>query len=128
MNLNNVQLVGNVVRDPEIHRTPNGTPVTNISLGVNEVVQVVDDMKKKITTFVDVQVWGTSAENLAKLVHKGEELFVQGSLRQETWDDKQTGKNRSKVFVRADSWQFTQYRATEAARHAAQNRGQEVTR
>ena len=118
MNINDVKIVGNLVKDPEVRHTPKGTPVANVSLGVNETY-TVDDEKRKLTTFVDVQIWGPSAENLAKMVRKGQEIFVDGALRQETWDDKETGKPRSRLFVKADSWQFTQYKAAEELRTAA---------
>jgi single-strand DNA-binding protein len=128
MNLNEVRVVGNLVKDPEIQHTPKGTPVTNISLGVNDVLPVVDDLKKKVTTFVDIQVWGPSAENLAKMVRKGQEIFVAGALRQDTWEDKETGKQRSRVFVKAENWQFTQYKAMEERRGAARAQGQGMQR
>jgi single-strand DNA-binding protein len=128
MTINDVNLVGNLVKEPEVRYTPKGTPVVNISLGVNEVVPVVDDLKKKVTTFVDVQVWGPSAENLAKLVRKGQEIFIKGALRQDVWDDKETGKNRSKLFVKADSWQFTQYKASEQQRESARAQAQGMER
>jgi single-strand DNA-binding protein len=121
MNLNEVRVIGNLVKDPEMQHTPKGIPVANIALGINEVVPVVDDLKKKVTTFVDVQVWGPSAENLAKLVRKGQEIFVAGALRQDTWEDKETGKARSRVFVKAENWQFTQYKAMEERRGAARS-------
>src|ERR1700738_2438782 len=107
MNLNDVKVVGNLTRDPEIRFTPKGTPVANVSLGVNENY-TVDEEKRQVTTFVEVQVWGSSAENLAKLAGKGQEILVEGSLRQESWEDKESGKNRSKLFVKAERWQFTQ--------------------
>jgi single-strand DNA-binding protein len=119
MNLNDVKIVGNVVRDPEIRYTPKGTPVANISLGINEIY-TIDDEKRKVTTFVDVQAWGPSAENLAKLVHKGQEIFVEGALRQDQWEDKETKQKRSRLFVKADRWQLTQYRASEQARQQAE--------
>ena len=128
MNINDVKIVGNLVKEPEVRYTPKGTPVANISLGINEVVPLVDDLKKKLTTFVDVQVWGPSAENLAKLVRKGQEIFVKGALRQDVWDDKETGKNRSKLFVKADSWQFTQYKANQQQRDTARAQAQGMER
>jgi single-strand DNA-binding protein len=57
MNINDVKIVGNLVKEPEVRYTPKGTPVANVSLGVNETYSV-DDEKRKVTTFVDVQVWG----------------------------------------------------------------------
>jgi single-stranded DNA-binding protein len=65
---------------------------------------------------------------LAKHAKKGEQLFVSGPLRQSTWKDPETGKNRSKLFVKADSWQFVQYKSTEAQREAARAQSQGVQR
>ena len=112
MILNDVKVVGNLVRDPEVRFTPKGTPVANLALGINETY-TVEDEKRQITTFLDVQVWGPSAENLSKMVRKGQEIFVEGALRQDRWVDKESGQNRSKVYLKADRWQFTQYRRQE---------------
>lgn len=109
MILNDVKIIGNLVNDPEARFTPKGTPVANFSLAINETYRV-DDEKRQITTFVDVQLWGPSAENCAKLARKGQELFIEGSLRQDHWEDKQTGQNRNKLYLKGERWQFTQYR------------------
>jgi single-strand DNA-binding protein len=127
VNLNDCKIVGNLTRDPEIRYTPKGTPVANVSLGVNERY-VVDGEKKEVTTFLDVQVFGPSAEHLAKLATKGQEIFVEGALRQNQWEDKDTGKNRSKLFLKAERWQFTQYRAAEEQRQAAKIQAQGMER
>jgi single-strand DNA-binding protein len=127
MNINDVKIAGNLVKEPEVRHTPKGTPVANISLGVNETY-TVDNEKRKVTTFVDVQVWGAGAQNLAKLARKGQEIFVEGALRQDMWDDKETGKNRSRLFIRADSWQFTQYKANEQQRETARAQTQGMER
>ena len=128
MQVNDVNLVGHLTRDPEVQYTPKGTPVTKAGVGINENYTTPDGEKKSVTTFVDIEVWGASAENLAKLARKGEQLFVQGSLREEQWQDKETGKPRWKLFVKAEKWQFTQYRVTEAARQAAKQQAQGVER
>jgi single-strand DNA-binding protein len=127
MQLNDVKIVGNLVKDAEVRYTPQGTPVANVSLGVNENYSV-DSQKKTLTTFVDVQLWGPAAENFAKLVEKGQQVFVEGSLKQEVWQDKETKQNRSRLYVNAARWQFTQYKATEALRQRSQAQGMEVTR
>src|ERR1700740_1996601 len=80
--------------------------------GINETYRVEEETRQ-LTTFVDVQVWGPSAENFAKLVRKGQEVFIEGPLRKDRWEDKQTGQNRSKLFLKAERWQFTQYRRPE---------------
>ena len=126
MDLNDVKIAGNLVKEAELRYTPQGTPVANVSLGVNETF-AVDNEKRTTTTFVDVQLWGTAAENFSKLVQKGQQILVEGALRQDNWEDKQTKQNRSKLFVRAERWQFVQYKANEAQREAsrAQAQGQE---
>ena len=98
--------------------------MANASLGVNESY-TMDNQKKNVTTFVEVQLWGAAAENFAKFVEKGQQIFVEGALRQDTWQDKETKQNRSKL---ANSWQFVQYKAVEAARQTAQTHGVEVRR
>jgi single-strand DNA-binding protein len=118
MILNDVKIIGNLVHNPDVRFTPKGTPVANLSLGINETY-TVEDEKRQITTFVDVQVWGPSAENLGKMVRKGQEILIEGALRQDRWEDKQTGQNRSKLYVKADRWQFTQYKRQEESTEAA---------
>ena len=109
MVINQVNVSGHTTKEVDLHFTPDGTPVANISLGVNEVFNGGDEKKRKeITTFVDCQIWGGAAESMAKAVEKGTQLLVTGSLRQGHWKDKETGKDRTKMFVKVDSWQFVQ--------------------
>jgi single-strand DNA-binding protein len=126
MNLNDVKIAGNLVQEPELHYTPQGTPVTNVSLGVNETY-TSNNEKRTATTFVEVQLWGAAAENFAKLVQKGQQILVEGALRQDTWEDKLTKQNRSKLFIKAERWQFIQYKSLSARREAvrAQEQGPE---
>jgi single-strand DNA-binding protein len=125
MNLNDVKLVGSLVKDPEVRATSNGKSVANFSVGVNESYTTDKGEKRSTVSFVDIEAWGASADNLAKLAKRGAEIFVQGSLRQSVWNDSRTGEKRSKLYVRADSWQFTQHLGTAAPERM---RGQEVTR
>ena len=112
MILNKALFVGNLTANPELIHTPKGTPVVNASLAVNEFYTGEDGERQQITTFIDVKVWGPSAENFAKLARKGQEILIDGSIRQDTWEDKESGQKRSKLYVRADGWQFTQRKAT----------------
>ena len=68
---------------------------------------------QKITTFVNLEVWGKPAENFNKLVRKGQELFVEGKLRMDEWTDKQTNARRTRLYVLVENWQFTQYKRQE---------------
>lgn len=105
-NLNKVMLIGNLTRDPELRHTPKGSAVTDLGLAVNRKVQDGSGGWKDETTFVDVTVWGSSAENAHKYLSKGRGVFVEGRLQMDTWDDKATGQKRSKLKVVADNLQF----------------------
>ena len=115
LQLNRVQVVGNLTRDPELRLTSENNPVVEFSLGVNERLNNGQGKEppRQITTFLDVQIRGKAAENLSKLAKRGHEMFVEGSLRQSNWKEPDTGKTRSKIFVRAESWQFTQHKGSE---------------
>ena len=112
MNLNRIMMAGNLTKDPELRKTPTGKVVTKISIAANARYGTGED-RKTDTTYIEVDVWGVPGENLSKLARKGQEILVEGSLKQDTWEDKQTGESRSKYFIRADSWQFTQKKVQE---------------
>lgn len=105
-NLNKVMLIGNLTRDPELRHTPKGSAVTDLGIAVNRKVQDGNGGWKDETTFVDVTVWGSSAENAQKYLSKGRGVFIEGRLQMDTWDDKATGQKRSKLKVVADTLQF----------------------
>ncbi len=104
--LNKVMLLGNLTRDPELRHTPKGSAVTDLGLALNRRVQDGNGGWKEEVTYVDVTVWGNSAENAHKYLSKGRGVFVEGRLQMDTWDDKETGKKRSKLKVVADNLQF----------------------
>ncbi|HEY0793453.1 MAG TPA: single-stranded DNA-binding protein [Chthoniobacterales bacterium] len=110
MFLNEVKLVGNLTSDPQLRGTPKGHQLADIRLGVNETYDTEAGERRQVSTFVDVRVWGPSAQALARLARKGQELFVEGKIREFRWEDAETGENRSKLYLKAERWQFTQYR------------------
>lgn len=103
---NKVILIGNLTRDPELRYTPKGTAVAKVGLAVNR--QWKNDAGEKMdeVTFVDVDVFGRTAENVGQYMRKGSSMLVEGRLRLEQWDDKQTGQKRSRLGVVAESVQF----------------------
>lgn len=105
-NLNKVMLIGNLTRDPELRHTPKGSAVTDLGIAVNRKIQDGNGGWKDETTFVDVTVWGSSAENAHKFLSKGRGVFIEGRLQMDVWDDKATGQKRSKLKVVADNLQF----------------------
>ena len=108
MNINKLLLTGNLVADPELTETKNGKSLVKVALANNDSFLTESGDRETVTSFVDLQLWGKSAEALAKNGKKGQELFVEGQVRQERWTDKQ-GANHSRLVVRVDSWQFTQF-------------------
>jgi single-strand DNA-binding protein len=98
-NLNKVMLIGNLTRDPEIKYTPKGTAVAQLGLAVNRVWSNDAGEKQEETTFVDVELWGRQAEVAGEYLRKGKPVFIEGRLKLDSWDDKQSGQKRSKMKV-----------------------------
>lgn len=105
-NVNKVLLIGNLTRDPELRYTPKGTAVADLGLAVNRRVPDGSGNWNEETTFVDVTVWGNTAENAQKYLAKGRAVFIEGRLQLDTWQDKQSGQNRSKLKVVGENVQF----------------------
>jgi len=102
--LNKVLLMGNLTRDPEVKYTPKGTAVCDLGLAINDSYKAQDGTIKETVTYVDVEVWGRTAENCKQYLTKGRPVFVEGQLRLDQWE--QEGQKRSKMKVRADRVQF----------------------
>ena len=105
-NFNKVILAGNLTRDPELRYTPKGTAVAKLGLAVNRSWTTETGEKREEATFVDVDAFGKQAEVISQYLRKGRSLLVEGRLRLETWDDKQTGAKRSKLGVVLESFSF----------------------
>ena len=105
-NLNKVLLMGNLTRDPEVRYTPKGTAVTELGIAVNRIYAGESGEKREEVTFVDVTVWGRTAENVGEYLRKGRPVFIEGRLQLDSWEDKQSGQKRNKLRVVADNVQF----------------------
>lgn len=103
---NKVILVGNLTRDPELRSLPSGMSVARISLAVNRRYTGKDGENKEEVTYVDVDVFGKQAETIAKYCTKGRPLLVEGRLRLDQWDDKNTGEKRSRLGVVLENFTF----------------------
>src|SRR5215510_9965607 len=103
---NKVILMGNLTRDCETRFAGSGTAIVKFGLAVNRRFQDADGNWKDQPTFIDVTMFGKRGEAFARFHTKGKPAFVEGHLRMDTWDDKQTGQKRSKLYVVADGWEF----------------------
>ena len=104
--LNKVMIIGNLTRDPELRYTPKGTAVTELGIAVNRRYTAENGEKREETTFVDVTLWGRTAELAGEYLRKGRAVYIEGRLQLDSWDDKQTGQKRSKLRVVGEEMQF----------------------
>ncbi len=105
-NYNKVLLMGRLTRDPEVKYTSGGTAIAKISMAVNRNWTNKEGQKQEDTTFVDVDAFGRQAEVIGQYIKKGNPIFIEGNLRLDQWDDKQTGEKRSKLKVVLDRFEF----------------------
>jgi single-strand DNA-binding protein len=105
-NFNKVMLMGNLTRDPEVRYTPKGTAVAEIGLAVNRIYSGENNEKREETTFVDVTLWGRTAEVAGEYLKKGRPVFIEGRLQLDSWEDKQSGQKRNKLRVVAEGMQL----------------------
>ena len=105
-NVNKVILIGNLTRDPEVKHTPKGSAVTDLGIAVNRTYSTDSGEKREETTFVDVTLWGKTAELAGEYLRKGRQVYIEGRLQLDTWEDKASGSKRSKLRVVGETMQF----------------------
>lgn len=101
---NQVILMGNLTRDPELRTTPNGQNVCSFSLALNRSYKGGDGEWKEATDYVDIVAWGALGERVEQYVTKGRPVLVSGRLQSRSWE--QEGQKRSKVEVVAQDVTF----------------------
>jgi single-strand DNA-binding protein len=104
--VNKVMLLGNLTRDPEIRYTPKGTAVTDLGMAINRIRTGDNGERIEEVTYVDVTLWGRSAELAGQYLGKGRSVFIEGRLQLDQWDDKATGQKRSRLRVVGENMQF----------------------
>ena len=105
-NLNKVMLMGHLTRDPELRVTPKGTPICQFSIAINRDWKTESGEKQSEVTYVDLEAWGKTGEAIAKYLTKGRPVFVEGRLKLEQWEDKETKQKRSRMKVIVETFQF----------------------
>lgn len=105
--VNRVTLMGYLARDPELRYTPQGSAVCDFAIGMNRRYKKKDsDELVDEVTFVEITAWNRTAEICAEYLKKGRCVYVSGYLKQDRWEDSETGAKRSKVKVVAQEVQF----------------------
>jgi len=103
---NRVILAGNLTRDPELRYTPKGTAIARIGMAVNRTWKTETGETKEEVTFVDVDAFGRQAEVIAQYMKKGRPLLVEGRLKLDQWEDKNTHQKQSKLKVVLEAFSF----------------------
>lgn len=98
-NVNQVQMGGNLTRDPELQYTPNSTAIAKFGVAVNRSYKKGNDWVDDVS-YVEVQCWGKLAERVANGLFKGNGVVIFGRIQQDRWE--KDGRNYSKVYVVAD--------------------------
>jgi len=107
--MNHCAFCGNLTRDPELRKTDAGDAVTTLRVAINEAYRPKNsDDVKKITTFVDVTLWGRRAEAATEKLRTGACILVEGRLRLKTWEHE--GERKQRLYVRGHNVQFLEQR------------------
>jgi single-strand DNA-binding protein len=105
-NFNKVILAGNLTRDPELRYTPKGVAIAKIGLAINRSWKTETGETKEEVTFVDVDAFGRQAEVIGQYMKKGRPFLVEGRLKLDQWEDKNTHQKQSKLKVVLESFSF----------------------
>ncbi len=105
-NFNKVILAGNLTRDPELRYTPKGTAVARIGLALNRTYKTETGESKEEVTFVDIEAFARQAEVIAQYFKKGNPILIEGRLKLDQWEDKNTHQKQSKLKVILESFSF----------------------
>jgi single-strand DNA-binding protein len=105
--VNKVIIVGNLGKDPEVRYTSGGQAVANLRIATSRSwTDKQSGQRKEETEWHDVEVWGKQAEQCGEYLAKGRQVYIEGRLKTDKWQDKQSGQERSKVKVVADTVRF----------------------
>lgn len=104
--LNQCYFIGNLTADPDIRSTARGNKVAAFSIAVTRRSKQDNGEVREETSFIDIVAWTHNADLAEKYLTKGNPVLISGHLKQDTWDDKETGKRRSRITIVADSIQL----------------------
>ncbi len=105
-NFNKVILIGNLTRDVEMRHTANNTAIAKIGLACSRRWKTPEGEQREETMFIDCEAWGKTAEFISQYFSKGRPILIEGRLKLDQWEDKETKAKRSKHVVVIESTQF----------------------
>src|ERR1700722_15479804 len=105
-NVNRVILIGNLTRDPQLKYLPSQTAVVDFGMAMNRKFKGANGEDREDVVFVDVSAFGKQAEVINQYCQKGKQLYIEGRLKLDQWEDKQGGGKRAKLSVVVENFQF----------------------
>ena len=105
-NVNRVILIGNLTRDPQLKYLPSQTAVVDFGMAMNRKFKGANGEDREDVVFVDVSAFGKQAEVINQYCQKGKQLYIEGRLKLDQWEDKQGGGKRTKLSVVVENFQF----------------------
>jgi len=106
LNLNHVVLAGHLTRDPELKQIGADKVVASTGLAINRRWKDAGGEQHEEATFVEIEAWGRTAELVGQYLRKGSPAYVEGRLKLDSWDDKESGQKRTRMKVVAENVQF----------------------
>ena len=111
--INKVILVGRLGKDPEVKATPSGSTVTKFSLATDERYTDRDGNKQERTEWHNIVAWGKLGEICGQYLRKGKLIYIEGKIRTESWEDKETKVKRYRTDIIADNMQMLERKGDE---------------
>lgn len=106
MNVNKAIIIGRLTRDPELRTTPNGQTIANFSVATSRQWKDQGGQKQEKTEFHNVVAWGKQGEVIGQYFTKGQEIYVEGRLETQSWDDKDSGKKMYRTEIVLEKFEF----------------------
>ncbi len=103
--MNKCHFLGNMTRDPEVTYTSGGTALCKFAIAVNRKFKKEGETVEEVA-FLDFESWGKQAEAIGQYHKKGDGIIVHARVKQDTWVDKETEKNRSKLLFVVEEFEF----------------------
>lgn len=104
--VNKVIVVGRLGRDPEVRSTPSGTTLAKFSVATDERYTDRDGQRQERTEWHNIVAWGKLGDICGQYLRKGKLVYIEGTLRTDSWDDKETGQKRYRTEIHARDMQM----------------------
>jgi single-strand DNA-binding protein len=113
--INKVILIGRLGKDPEMRTTPSGTSMAKFTMATDENFTDRSGQKQERTEWHNIVAWGKLGEICGQYLRKGKLIYLEGSLRTDSWDDKETGQKRFRTEIHAQEMRMLDRRGDEGS-------------